>query len=85
MLRQQAHCLCPARGGVGSFCMGHLTPHLACRFRVRAENEAGRSLWSPLGEGRTSAVPPGPCGPPSVLGASQTSLTLRWEVGGQGL
>lgn len=53
----------------------------SCRFRVRAENEAGRSLWSPLGEGRTSAVPPGPCGPPSVLGTSQTSLTLRWEVG----
>lgn len=50
------------------------------KFRVRAENEAGRSLWSPLGEGRTSAVPPGPCGPPSVLGTSQTSLTLRWEA-----
>ncbi|KAL4434999.1 hypothetical protein ABPG77_003824 [Micractinium sp. CCAP 211/92] len=49
------------------------------KFRVRAENEAGRSLWSPLGEGRTAAVPPGPCGTPALMGSSQTSLSIRWE------
>ena len=47
---------------------------------MRAENEAGRSLWSPLGEGRTAAVPPALCFAPSLLGSSQTSLTVRWEV-----
>jgi hypothetical protein len=51
-----------------------------CRFRVRAENEAGRSLWSPLGEGRTAAVAPASCSAPVVLGTSQTSLTVRWQA-----
>lgn len=57
-----------------------LLPPPRCRFRVRAENEAGRSLWSPLGEGRTAAVAPSACGAPTVLGVSKTSLTVRWEV-----
>lgn len=52
---------------------------------MRAENEAGRSLWSPLGEGRTAAVAPGPCGGPTVLGSSHTSLSIRWQVSMQGL
>lgn len=49
------------------------------KFRVRAENEAGRSLWSPPGEGRTAAVAPGPCGVPALVGSSQTSLSIRWQ------
>jgi hypothetical protein len=73
------HCLCD-----------RLNPHVSeltiveklacCRFRVRAENEAGRSLWSPLGEGRTAAVAPASCSAPVVLGTSQTSLTVRWQA-----
>lgn len=63
-------------------CCAHAIP---CRFRVRAENEAGRSLWSPLGEGRTAAVPPGPCGTPALMGSSQTSLSIRWEASAAGL
>ena len=80
------HCL-PAWGGTTVAAAQHpLTsqralPHHHCpRFRVRAENEAGRSLWSPLGEGRTAAVAPAACSASVVLGKSQTSLSIRWEV-----
>lgn len=50
------------------------------RFRLRAENGVGHSVWSPVLEVGTAATTPGEPEGLARLGATLTSVSLVWKV-----
>ena len=67
--------------GAGTACTAAgLASGLVYRFRVRAENEAGRSQWSAPAQARTAAATPSAPGAPAKLGCNQSSVSLAWAA-----
>mmetsp|Transcript_36950 Transcript_36950/g.82146 ORF Transcript_36950/g.82146 Transcript_36950/m.82146 type:complete len:1201 (+) Transcript_36950:117-3719(+) len=61
------------------FIASGLRSGLQYRFRVKAENDEGRSMWSQPAVATTAAVPPAsPCGL-TVVGATRAAATLKWN------
>ncbi|CAG9462552.1 unnamed protein product [Pedinophyceae sp. YPF-701] len=56
-----------------------LEPGRTYRFRVRAENDEGRSEWSPAVEARPAPSAPAAPPPPTVSGRTAESATLAWR------
>ena len=62
-----------------SYLLEGLTPGRCYRCQLCAISDGGRSAWSPPGQFRTPAVPPGAPSGLRVMGtAAQTSVCLEW-------
>ena len=61
------------------FSVAGLRSGLAYKFRVRAENAEGKSLWSPVCVARTAATPPLAPAPPVKTGSTNSSVAVNWQ------
>ncbi|CAG9567387.1 unnamed protein product [Danaus chrysippus] len=59
--------------------VNNLQPQTRYRFRIAAVNECGRGDWSEETVVWTTGSPPPAPGPPTLVAASPTSLTLTWQ------
>ena len=62
-----------------SFSVAGLRGGAVYRFRVRAENDAGRSLWSTPTEATTAAAVPAAPSAPARLGCGPHSISIAWQ------
>jgi hypothetical protein len=66
-------------GALCSAAIGGLASGLPYRFRLRALNSEGSSLWSPVNTATTSATTPSSPVGLAALGTTRTSISLAWR------
>eukprot|EP00198_Chlamydomonas_reinhardtii_P010739 XP_001700076.1 predicted protein [Chlamydomonas reinhardtii] len=86
-----AYCLERDDGGVGDFTLEYAGPNTSCtvkglkpgqayRFRLRADNDEGKSMWSSTASLSTGAAPPDSPVALQVVTAGRTSATMAWRT-----